>query len=137
MADWTKTATKVTFLPGQKVRRKQMASAASLGDVCYVNSDGKLAKADASAASTAKGLLFVIIAGEKGNTAGTVAADEYVTACYFGPIPGFTSLDETTQYWLSDTAGKGADETGTVVRGLGYPDSSEIFMFNPGDDYPS
>jgi len=137
MSDWTVTATKVGLLPGQKVRRKQMAVAASLGDVCYNNSSGKLAKGDASAAGTASGQLFVVVAGAKGNTSGTVAADEWVTAVWMGPIPGFTSLDETKQYFLSDAAGKGADTAGTVNRVLGYPDSETVFMFSPGKDYPS
>lgn len=137
MADWTITATKVTFLPGQKVRRMQASEAMTLGTLCYTNADGKLAKADASAASTVKGQLFMVIAGAQGNTSGTIASDEWVTACWLGPIPGFSSLDETKQYFVSDTAGKGADAAGTVTRAIGYPESSDVFMFNPGQDYPS
>lgn len=137
MADWTVTATKVGLLPGQKVRRKQMAVAASLGDLCYVNADGKLAKADASAVATSKGQLYVPVAGAKGNTSGTLAADEWVTAVWLGPIPGFTSLDETKLYYVSDTAGKGADAAGTKVRSIGYPDSATVFMLAPGQEDPS
>lgn len=137
MADWTASATKSGLMPGQKVRRKQAAEAMSLRTLCYVNGDGKLAKADASAAATCKGQLYIVVAGAQGNTSGTIAADEWVTAVWMGPVPGFSSLDETKMYYVSDTAGKGADAPGTKVRPIGYPDSSEVFMFNPGHDAPS
>jgi len=139
MSDWTVTASKVGLMPGQKVRPKELAVAASLGELMYNNASGKLEKADASAASTCSGQLYMIVAGPVKGQGGytSFAIGDMVTACWVGPIPGFTSLDETKQYFVSDTAGKGADGKGTVTRAIGYPDNAEVFMFNPGQDYPS
>lgn len=139
MTDWTVTAAKVGPMPGQMTRRKELAVAASLGTMMYNNSSGKLAKADASAASTCKGQLYIIVAGPVKNQGGysSFAIGDMVDACYLGPIPGFTDLDETKPYYVSDTAGLGADAPGTVDRQIGYPDSTEVFNFHPSTDIPS
>jgi hypothetical protein len=78
----------------------------------YLNSSGKWAKADASAAGTAD--VF-------GLTVKKVAAGEPVTAISKGIVGGFvlTSLAYGASVYLSDTEGKVADAAGTVSVKIG------------------
>lgn len=137
MSDWTVTATAVRPLLGSVTRPITTAEAMSLGQVGYINGSGTLNIADGSAASTAAGQLAIVVAGAAGNTSGSVASGEVATVLLMGPVAGFTSLDETKQYFLSDTSGKGADAAGTVTRALGWPLSSTVFNFVPGDNRTS
>jgi len=82
------------------------------GTPVYVDSNGKFAEADASAAGTAD---------VYGITVRKVKAGQAVTAVARGVLSGFDFSAQSfgAQIFLSDTAGKVADAAGTVSKRVG------------------
>lgn len=105
--------------------------------VGYIASDYKVYKADADDAAKAAGQLVVRVADELARTDGTIKAGDMGTWVLTGPVAGWTSLDATKQVFLSGTAGRAADASGTVIRALGWPLSASVMNWNPGDDRSS
>lgn len=131
MSDVTKTATKIRpLIPSQNVKGLA-AEALTLGDVVYRNTDSKWALADASAAATSKGEIGILVAGGQHKPTGAVAAGEMCDVVVNGRVAGFTALEETTDYYLSNTAGALADGAGTVTRFMGHAESAEVFFVEP------
>jgi predicted RecA/RadA family phage recombinase len=109
MADIALTAANVRRVAprGDEVYIGIAAVAITQGQVLYMNSDGKLALADGSAAGTAT------VVGVALNAA---AIGQAVTYMKSGKIGGFTvsGLTPGAFVYLSDTAGALADAAGTV-----------------------
>lgn len=140
MTNWSSSITGATLRPliGAVPRLIEAAEAFAADEVIgYINGSEKLAIADASAASTATGQLCLRVAGSEKTTTGAVAAGEWVSVVLFGPVAGFTGLDETEEYFLSDTAGYGADAAGTVTRSLGQVLGPDKFNWMPGNNASS
>lgn len=122
MADQTWIGRKATLTAAENLVR---------GDVCYINSSSKLAKADADAASTT-GSLFLALATIAINTSGL-----------FGVGPGFLRDDAAYALtvggtlYLGNTAGAivqvASIPTGTddVVQVVGTAYSADIIFFSP------
>jgi cytoskeletal protein CcmA (bactofilin family) len=100
------------------------------GNICYLKSDGKFWKADASAESTSKGM--IAMATE------SISADATGTFMLYGSYTT-TGLTAGGQYYISETAGAStatAPTTSTsIVRIVGYAISTTRFFFNPDNSY--
>lgn len=142
MTDWSSSITGATLrpVPGQTITKMVEAAEAMDADevLVYLNgteSNGleQAAIADASAAATSKGVLGLRLAGSLASSDGSCDAGEVITIAILGPVTGFTGLDETKEYFVSNTAGYGADAVGTVTRSIGWPLKSTAFNFTPAN----
>lgn len=110
----------------------ELIAAVSLvaGDLCYMNGDGKMDKADASAEATCKKLLAMCL--------DTISADATGTFLIFGKWTT-TGLTAGTEYWVSETAGAititKPTTTGTITRHVGTSLSTTVLFFNPSHTY--
>lgn len=100
------------------------------GDILFINTDGKLDLADASAAGTAQAI---------GVATETVGAEGALSVIKRGLVAGFTvsSLNGGVEIFLSDTAKKLADAAGTVDNPVGRvvvmndaPDLTKVIYFD-------
>lgn len=130
MADITVTAAQVAALTenGALVRDYDAGGTVNVGDVVYIASDGDVEQADGSAAGTAKGIGIVVDTYD-GTT--SAADGERVPVCVFGPVSGFSSASPGGKGWVSDTAGKLADASGTSAHEMGYFESAGVFFVFP------
>lgn len=103
------------------------AEALVFGDVCYINSSGKLAKGDADAIATA---------GVVGMALATISADASGKFLLFGfvrndawnwTVGGQIYLSNTTGA-MTQTAPSGTDD---VIQVLGYATHADRMLFNP------
>lgn len=142
MTDWSSSITGAVLrpVPGQTITRmveaaEDMAAAEVLVYLNGTESGGleQATRADASAATSCKGVLGLRLAGSEKSTDGTCDSGEVITVAILGPVTGLTGLDETKEYFVSDTAGYGADAAGTVTRSIGWPLSSTAFNFTPAN----
>ena len=96
------------------------------GDLCFVDGDGKLDKADASAEATSDTLL--VIATE------TIAADAVGTFLLFGQFIT-TGLTQGANHFVSLTAGEitatAPSVAGEIIRNVGTALSTTVLFFNP------
>lgn len=112
------------------------AAALTFGQLCYLNSAGKWALADADAASTAGacqlGICVLAAAGVDSPTLmlryGTVRADGQFPAMTIG-APMFVGL---TPGEITDTKPSATDD---VVRVVGHAETADELFFNPSPDY--
>lgn len=108
----------------------QAGESLAVGDLCYLKSDGKMWKVDATAESTSKGLLAV--ANE------TLATDSTGVFTLYGPIPA-TSLTAGAEYYISETAGNYTTTkpttSGSIVRLVGYAINTTTLLFFPDKTY--
>jgi hypothetical protein len=136
MANLTITPKYVRPLAGAYVSTKRAGEALSVGNLVYVAGDGDLNLCDADTAATMTAQLGLVVAGANASgltsPTGAIANEEYCTVLWFGRVAlDPASLDETKQYYVSNTAGKIADGAGTNTRRVGAPESDTIFFFNP------
>jgi hypothetical protein len=124
MAVVTTTPKNIRFLPGALVRQRVAGEALALGDSVSLGTDKKVRKT-ANASSKFYG---VVVAGDQKQS--SVAAGESVAVVVFGPVTGFSSLPTGKVIWLSATAGKFDDATGTQAAGYAESDT-ELFVM-PG-----
>lgn len=100
------------------------------GDLCYLNTDGKMWKASASAESTCSTLLAIAL--------GSIAADSTGEFLLFGSF-GISGLTAGDKLYVSETAGTFTNvaptTTGTIVRIIGYALSTTRLFFNPDKTY--
>jgi hypothetical protein len=133
MADASYTADNIKVMEGAVTRHFIAGEALALGDWVYIASDGEVEKADANAAATAEGAGLVV--GCVDDT-GASAAGDPVTVCVFGPVAGFSSLNEGTVYFTSANAGKIADAApsgaGSWTNGAGRAERADVFFVQPG-----
>lgn len=106
--------------------------ALSIGDICYLKSDGKYWKIDASAETTAKGMCVM--------STGTISAD----ASGIFLLNGFIRYDTWAwtvgaELWCSITPGNPTETkpsaTTEIVRLTGYAYSADVVYFNPDSTY--
>jgi hypothetical protein len=134
----TVTATKVRPLDGCRTRAFDAGEALDVGDVIQVDGSGDAVAANATTKAGATGTLGIVVAGSRKQRDGSIASGERVTCVMFGPVTGFTDLDETKTYWVAKTDGKMDDTAPTsgYQRPIGSPESSTVFFFNPSGDDP-
>lgn len=100
------------------------------GDLCYLKSDGKMWKADASAESTSSTTLAMATA--------TISADDSGTFLIYGNYTS-SSLTAGSIYYVSETGGEittTAPTTSTsIVRLVGTAKSTTVLFFNPDTSY--
>jgi len=101
------------------------------GNICYLKSDGKYWKANASAEATASGRLLMAMA--------TIAANATGKFYAYGGYRTTTGLTTGSIYYLSTTAGgittTAPATTGNVVRVVGYASSTTKFNFEPSNSW--
>ena len=103
-----------------------------VGDWVYFDNDTVLLT-DADIAATVTGLVGMIITGSRHERSGALIQGERVDVAIFGRVAvgSEANLDESKQYFISNTPGKLSDTPGTVVRRVGAPESPGVFFINP------
>lgn len=123
MAAVTATAKLARPLDGSIVNKKEAGEALDLLNAVYLATDGKVYK---TANDTSKFWGFAV-AGDQKQT--TVAAGETVAVVIFGRVTGFSGMQPGVIGFLSATAGKIDQTTGSV--GVGYAESATEFFVMP------
>lgn len=120
---------------GSIVKPYQAASASSVGQSVYKDSDGKIAPSDADAGTTQARAFGIIVAAANQYGETSIAADEWCSVCEFGPVYGFSDLTPGEYGWVSKTAGEieGTKPTSAVQRILGHAQADDCFFVNPGE----
>lgn len=129
MADISVTARSVRPLPGALVRTFTAGASGNVGDAVYVDSNGRVQPASASAAGTALALGVVVSAGTSGAVA--FASGDAVSVVIVGAVNGFAGMTPGAKCYLSNTAGKLADAAGTVTRVVGVALDASTVMLLP------
>ena len=109
----------------------QGTGATTAGSLYYLNSSGDWANTDASAASTAKGML-AFAAGTDSDVDGMITRG----FVYLGTDPGGSV---GAQVFLSETANAATttapSTSGAIVRVIGHKVATNVIYFNPSNDY--
>lgn len=132
---------RVRPLDGAIVRDYELASAAAVGDVVYINSSDLAAKARTNAAATARGL-GVVVAGE-GHLPGTsFSAGQTVSVVVMGPVSGVTGMDLTLPVYVSSATAGAMTQTApsganTWTQVIGYPLRTDVLMVHPQNTAPT
>lgn len=130
MAVLTYTKNKLRPLVTSVTRKGKMGATAELGNLVHKVADGDWEPAQADSAANATGLLGVLVSGARGEE--TVVVGEEVDVVVWGPVAGFTNLDETKVYYVdASAAGKIADAAPAVARAVGLAENAEIFFVAP------
>lgn len=133
MADVVLTPKHVRLLTGSIPVRKIFNSVGGyVGDWVSFDDDN-CTLTDADTGTTVSGLVGQIVSGSRHDPTGALIQGETVDVVVLGPVsygPNVT-LDETKQYFISNTPGKMSDTAGTIVRRCGAPLSSNVFFVNP------
>lgn len=103
MAAITVTKADVRPLPGAVIEKYPAAGALSLGDAVYLDSNGKVEKADADAAASML-VHGIVVSAPRGGT--DAVADDMVDVCVAGRVTGFSGMTIGSLAFLSVTAGK-------------------------------
>ena len=113
-----------TFLP--KYLALTAGEALAAGDVCYLNTSGAMAKADASTPATSKTLIGLAKTDMVSGSPGLFLIQGVHATT--GLVPGdIIYLDTTPGQWTGSSPGS----SGNVVRILGYALSGTKFLFDP------
>lgn len=130
----TVTAADVRALEGAITRPFLAGGSVDMGDVVYVDSNGKVQVADANAAATSAGFGIVVAGSDKAESA--FELNDAVTVCVFGPVGGFAGLTPGALEYLSETAGEVTETAptgaGTWTKVLGRALSATVLFVNPG-----
>ncbi|MCG3177540.1 MAG: hypothetical protein MOGMAGMI_02514 [Candidatus Omnitrophica bacterium] len=126
MADLTITAKSVRPLPNALVRDFIAGGTVNVGDLVYVDSNGKVQQANASAAGTAVAIGIAVAVGSLGATA--AASGDVVSVVLVGAVNGFSSLTPGVKVYVSNTAGKCADAAGTVSKQIGLTIATDTIL---------
>lgn len=130
MADLTVTPVKVKPLP-TSIRRDFIAGGSgNVGDFVYVDSNGKVQQADASAAGTVGTTIGIVVSASSFGSTAFVSGDA-VSVVVLGPVTGFSSLTPGSLAYASDTAGAAGSTAGTVSHKVGMAISAEILYVVP------
>lgn len=125
---------------GAVIRNFEAASAVSVGKPVYVNSDGKIALADANVSETEARAVGLVVNSADMHGATDIAAGARASVCVFGPVYGFSGLAEGTYAWVGATAGELVDTapTGGAYQFIvGQALASDVFFVNPGTSKPA
>lgn len=126
---------------GAAIVKSYMASATvTVGEIVYVDSNGKVAPARANVAVTSRARGIVVASGAnlQRSSKTTFASGEWVSVLLFGLVSGITGMDLTKAVYLS--SGTAGDMTQTAPSGaltwldyLGYPlfdeSTQETYLF--------
>lgn len=122
-ADLTYSGFPVLATPGENV---------VFGDQCYLKSDEKMWKADASAEATADGLIFMAMASISADAEGVFIKEGFVRndawawtvggKLYISPTPGAPTQTKPST-------------TGEIVRITGYATHADKIYFHPDNSY--
>jgi len=121
----------VDVLDGAFVKEFTAGENINAGEICYLNADGKMYKADASSISTAESLIVACLTD--------VVADETSKFILWGVLVT-SGLSVSIPYYLSTTSGGISTDdlngqTDTVTRCLGYALTTTNFWFLPSQDF--
>jgi len=143
----SKTAKKIRPLPGYISRRFTAASGIAAGAAVYLTSGGKVAEACAESSKKAVAI-GIAVANQDGDTSFTTS--DRVDVVVFGPVAGYSSLDEQKAVYVegSSAAGAGslvqtapvaADVTGSTAYQfrIGRAHATSIIFVNPENEYYS
>jgi hypothetical protein len=102
----------------------------SVGDVCYLKSEGKMWRTDATAETTAKGLIAMAMANITAEATGSFLKQGTYTT---------TGLTVGAEYYLTTSAGTLSvtkpSSVGNIVRFVGYALSTTVLDFCPDKTY--
>ncbi len=136
----TRTARNVSALPGSLVRPFEAGEELELGEAFYIAGDGLayLARANVAATSHARGIVVSV------NTPGEIAAPigKQIDGCVFGPIAGFSDMDEGSTIWTSSATAGVVTQTqpsgaATWSHPMGYAEAIDIFFVLPNVASPT
>lgn len=115
MADISVTASRVRLLNGAIIRRFDAGAALSVGDAVYVDSSGKVQKADADDQTQVQARGVVVAISTDGRT--TAAAGDPCDVVTHGPLEfGTSGLTDGGPVYVSTTAGA-LDQTAPAAAG--------------------
>lgn len=120
---------------GSVIRNYRAASQVTVGDVVYLDGNGRMARADADLSEAASRGVGIVVSGESMYGETTIEAGQFGSVCVFGPVFGFSGLTPGANYWVSKTPGKLDDTqpTSPTYRYImGYAVSSDTFFVMPG-----
>ena len=119
---------------GAVVRPYSAAEELTIGNCVYVNTDGDVAKADANAVASARGI-GIVVEGIDSET--TIDSGERCSVCVFGPVSGFSGMTPGANAYVSDTAGGLDTAAGTCSRIMGYAERAGVLFVHPEQNDPS
>jgi hypothetical protein len=106
-------------------------------ETCYLKSDGKYWKTDASAEATAKGKIVMATAAISADATGVFLQRGYIRDDSTDEWDG--TLAAADEMYLSETAGNLTDTAPTtssaIVRIIGWMESATVLYFNPDATY--
>lgn len=129
--------TQIRPLDGCVTQSGFMNEDSDFGAAVYVDSAGELGEAYAGTNTAVKPRgRGIIVAGHKKTTDGTVDAGEKVTYVTFGPVAGFSGMDEGMPVYVSPSTPGGLTQTkpsgaGQQVWQMGYAQTSTILFVQP------
>lgn len=132
----TRTARNVSALPGAIVNSYVAAETLENGQAVYINSSGQAALARANVAATSQARGIVTSVNDEGG-ATSIAVGNTVSVCMFGPVAGFSDMDEGGIIWLSAATAGAVTQTqpsgaSTWSHAMGYAAEIDKFFVQPG-----
>lgn len=125
------TAKKISPLPGAIVREFTLGSAAGVGDLVFIASDGYVDPTDADAATALATVGIIVAIGGEGAESGD--AGDRCSVVVFGPVGGFSGLTPGEFGYASATAGDIEDApagTGDYYLVAGVCIATDVFHVN-------
>jgi len=121
-------------LPGALCRRFDCGGTVLAGYPVYLDTSGDVNAADAVTFAHATSI-GVAVADNDGGTA--FATGDRIDVCVFGPLAGFSSLNEGTLHWVSANPGSIATVdagSGNYKWALGFAHTTTVIFINPFTD---
>lgn len=124
---------------GAVIRNYMAGGTVVVGNAVYLDSDGKVQKADANASLAASRAIGIVVNTSSLYGETSAPAGSYVSVCVFGPVYGFSGLAEGTFGWVGTTAGEIVDAAPSTAYQyiLGQCDAADIFFVRPGIENPT
>lgn len=134
------TAANVRPLTGAQIRQYTAGGSLTVGNTAYIAADGDVEAGDANLAISAA-VIGIIVAVADTTGATTAAAGDAVSVCVFGPVGGFSSLNEGALQYVSETAGAITETApsgaGTWTHVVGYAEDDDVLFVQPGVAAPT
>lgn len=110
--------------------------AMNAGDVCYLKTNGRLGKANATSSATSSGNLYLVVSVPPDRKDGSAAAGDAVSGLFVGDVSLNASLEVGKFYFTSTTAGGIHTTPVGEFRIIGSPRTANIFSFNGSAQAP-
>lgn len=127
------TAASVRALEGAIKRPYTAGGTITVGNAVYVDSSGTVQATDANAAASVEAIGIAVAGSDRGET--SIESGDAVTVVTYGPVGGFSSLNEGVKQYVSETAGAITETApsggGNWVKLIGYAESASILFVNP------